>query len=132
MIRPPQILQVCYCLLSDAQFSPDQPITDQINTLECNSLLAVIKKDLICRAGWPVLITLDLPILFEISEHDDQTHIFLVTHAPEVVASAVHRSLRCYEYLFVPLTRRVDVVGIYVRIVDVLRPLSKPHPRMLV
>ena len=76
-------------------------------------------------------MTLDFRVLFQVCEHDNERDSILVDHAPKVLYCRLQRALSCNEKLVVPTYRRIDVIRIDVRVVDVFISLYQADSRML-
>ena len=76
-------------------------------------------------------MTLDLGVLLERREHHDKRHALLVDRSPEIFDRRVQGPLRRDEKLIIPLDRRVDVVRIDVRVVDVFIALDESDSGVL-
>ena len=76
-------------------------------------------------------MTLDLGVLLERREHHDERHALLVHRSPEIFDRRVQGALRRDEKLIIALNRRVDVVRIDVRVVDVFIALDESDPGVL-
>ena len=76
-------------------------------------------------------MTLDLGVLLKRGEHHNERYALLVNHSPEIFDRCVQGPLRRDKQLVVPLNRRVDVVRIDVRVVDVFIALDQSDPSVL-
>ena len=76
-------------------------------------------------------MTLDFGVLFESGEHDYEGYPFLVDHSPEIFDCCVQGPLRRDKQLVIPLNRRIDVVCIDVRVVNVFISLDQSDPSVL-
>ena len=76
-------------------------------------------------------MALDLRVLLEMGKHDDQWNFFLVNHTPEVLDCRLKRSLSGDKKLIVWTDRRINVIRVDVRVVDVLIALDQTNARVL-
>ena len=76
-------------------------------------------------------MTLDFRVLFQVSEHDNKRDTIMIHHAPKVLNCRLKRTLSCNEKLVVPTYRRIDVVRIDVRVVDVFVSLYQANSCVL-
>ena len=76
-------------------------------------------------------MTLDFRVLFQVCEHDNKRDTIMIDHAPKVLNCCLQGTLSCDEKLIVPTYRRIDVIRIDVRVVDVFISLYQADSRML-
>lgn len=77
------------------------------------------------------MVALLLAALFCRSQHDNELHALLVNHTPEVLYGGRQRALRCNEELVGARSGRVNVVRVYVGVIDVFRSLEQTHAGVL-
>ena len=143
-IWPCQILQLRHNSTVDdgsfcVFFSQLEPSLDEIGHEDFNwdqeHFLVVVKRyashalvlpDLLR----PVLMTLNLWMLFQLGQAYDQRDAFLINHAPEVFDGRLQRSLCGNEKLIVAVYWGVDIVRIDVWIIYVFTALNKSYSRV--
>lgn len=97
-IWPSQILQLCHnsgadnrstsIFLSQLKSSLDQIRHEGLNRNEQNFFVVIERNSrdtfVFPNLFRPILVTLDFSVLFQLGQHDDKRHSFLVNHAPKV------------------------------------------------
>jgi len=75
-------------------------------------------------------MTLGAPMFFSVGQHYYERAVIMVDHSPEILSGAFKRPLGSNEELIISGYRRIDVVSVYVRVVDVFIALEQTYSRV--
>jgi hypothetical protein len=131
MIGPRQVLNMGdFSLLFPKQELPlDQVWHDRLHANQFD--IGVIELNDILDLHRPVMITFLLSVFLGGCQHDNEVHMLLLAHAPEILSCLEERPLSRNEELVISTCRRIDEVRVDVRVINVFIPLHEADAGVL-